>query len=51
MAESAFGKRIRDLRTKRKVSLRAFARQVGMSPTYLSKVEREEFPPPAEEKV
>ena len=24
---------------------------IGVSPTYLSKVERDEFPPPAEDKV
>jgi len=33
------------------ISLRQFARTVNMSPTYLSKVERGEFPPPAEDKV
>jgi hypothetical protein len=27
------------------------AEKIGMSPTYLSKVERGEFPPPAEDKV
>ena len=27
------------------------AKMIGVSPTYLSKVERDEFPPPAEEKV
>ena len=51
MAGKAFGNRIRRLRTDREISLRAFARQIGMSPTYLSKVERGEFLPPAEEKV
>src|SRR5579883_3176257 len=27
------------------------AKEIGVSPTYLSKVERDEFPPPAEDKV
>ena len=46
-----FGKLVRDERERRGIGLRQFARQVGMSPTYLSKVERGEFAPPAEEKV
>jgi transcriptional regulator with XRE-family HTH domain len=25
--------------------------EIGVSPTYLSKIERDEFPPPAEDKV
>ncbi len=33
------------------MGLRKFAAQIGMSPTYLSKIERDEFGPPAEEKV
>ena len=31
--------------------MRKFAARVGMSPTYLSKVERGDFAPPAEDKV
>lgn len=34
-----------------KVGLREMAKMIGVSPTYLSKVERDEFPPPAEDKV
>ncbi len=34
-----------------KVGLREMAKKIGVSPTYLSKVERDEFPPPAEDKV
>jgi transcriptional regulator with XRE-family HTH domain len=45
-----FGGAIRYLREGR-YGLRQFAEMVGMSPTYLSKVERGEFPPPAEEKI
>ena len=33
------------------IGLRQFARQIGVSPTYLSKIERDEFGPPAEDKV
>ena len=39
------------MREERGIGLRKFAKAVGMSPTYLSKVERDEFKPPAEEKV
>ncbi len=34
-----------------KVGLRDIAKMIGVSPTYQSKVERDEFPPPAEDKV
>jgi transcriptional regulator with XRE-family HTH domain len=34
-----------------KVGLREMAKMIGVSPTYLSKVERDEFSPPAEDKV
>ncbi len=56
MAQSKFGKRVRALREKRlkedrAYSLRRFAARVGMSPTYLSKVERGDLPPPGEEKI
>lgn len=46
-----FGGTVRELRNAKKIGLRRFAEIVGMSPTYLSKVERDEFSPPAEEKV
>lgn len=49
--EKSFGEELRRLRQAKEISLRKFAVQAGMSPTYLSKVERGEFPPPAEEKV
>lgn len=47
-----FGKKIRELReaklkTDPKFTLRQFATAVGISPTFLSKVERGEFDPPA----
>jgi len=47
----SFGATVRRLREGQKIGLRKFAQQVGMSPTYLSKVERDEFMPPTEEKV
>ena len=52
----AFGKRIRTLREARKrndpsYSLRRFAKSVGVSPTFLSKVETGEFDPPIPDKV
>ena len=46
-----FGAKIRALREAQQISLRKFADKVGISPTYLSKVERDEFPPPGEETV
>jgi transcriptional regulator with XRE-family HTH domain len=47
----SFGATVRRLREAQKIGLRKFAQMVGMSPTYLSKVERDEFKPPTEEKV
>lgn len=47
----SFGETVRRLREAQKIGLRKFAETVGMSPTYLSKVERDEFNPPSEEKV
>jgi len=49
--DNSFGGTVRRLREAKKIGLRKFAQMVGMSPTYLSKVERDEFNPPSEEKV
>ena len=49
--DSRFGATVRRLREEKKIGLRKFAQMVGMSPTYLSKVERDEFNPPSEEKI
>jgi len=49
--ERRFGETVRQLRQAKNLGLREFAKQVGISPTYLSKIERDEFNPPAEEKV
>jgi len=51
-----FGSYVRKLREAKKVvdprfSLRKFAQAVGISPTYLSKVEKGEFAPPAPERI
>jgi HTH-type transcriptional regulator, competence development regulator len=46
-----FGAFIRRERIAREIGLREMAKMIGVSPTYLSKVERDEFTPPTEEKV
>jgi len=46
-----FGAFIRGKRAAKEIGLREMAKMIGVSPTYLSKVERDEFPPPAEDKV
>ena len=51
MTSVSFGATVRRLREAKGIGLRKFAQTVGMSPTYLSKVERDEFKPPTEEKV
>lgn len=46
-----FGKTVRKLREEKQISIAQLARRVGMSPTYLAPIERDVFPPPAEQKV
>lgn len=46
-----FGRTVRKLREEQNVSIAQFAKKVGMSPTYLAPIERDVFPPPAENKV
>jgi cytoskeletal protein RodZ len=46
-----FGAFIRREREGKEIGLREMAKRIGVSPTYLSKVERDEFPPPAEDRV
>jgi HTH-type transcriptional regulator, competence development regulator len=53
---SGFGAYIRERReglraTDRKFSVRQVAGRIGVEPSYLSKVEREEQPPPSEAKI
>ena len=47
----SFGALVRREREAKEIGLREMAKKIGVSPTYLSKVERDEFPPPAEYKV
>jgi transcriptional regulator with XRE-family HTH domain len=49
--QQKFGAFVRRQREAREMGLREMAKMIGVSPTYLSKVERDEFPPPAEDKV
>ena len=49
--EEKFGATVRREREKLEIGLREMAKMIGVSPTYLSKIERDEFPPPAEDKV
>jgi transcriptional regulator with XRE-family HTH domain len=46
-----FGAFVRRERERKEIGLREMAKMIGVSPTYLSKVERDEFAPPAEDKV
>jgi DNA-binding Xre family transcriptional regulator len=46
-----FGVFIRREREAKKIGLREMAKKIDVSPTYLSKIERDEFPPPAEDRV
>ena len=50
-AKRTFGFTVRRARAHRQLGLRQFAKMVGVSPTYQSKIERDELPPPAEDKV
>jgi HTH-type transcriptional regulator, competence development regulator len=46
-----FGEFVRREREAKEIGRREMAKMIGVSPTYLSKIERDEFPPPAEDKV
>ena len=46
-----FGRALRAKRLEKKTGLRAFAQQVGVSPTYLSQVEQCNVVPPTAERV
>ncbi|MGH8646776.1 MAG: helix-turn-helix domain-containing protein [Gammaproteobacteria bacterium] len=46
-----FGAVVRRERERLEIGLREMAKMIGVSPTYLSKVERDEFSPPAEDRV
>jgi transcriptional regulator with XRE-family HTH domain len=51
MGSESFGALVRREREAKGIGLREMAKMIGVSPTYQSKVERDEFPPPAEDKV
>ena len=51
MGREKFGRFVRREREAKELGLREMAKMIGVSPTYLSKVERDEFPPPAEDRV
>jgi hypothetical protein len=51
MSGKKFGALVRREREAKELGLREMAKLIGVSPTYLSKVERDEFPPPAEDRV
>lgn len=46
-----FGSKIKKLREEKEYSQRQFAIELDITPTYLSKIERSEFPPPSEEVI
>jgi transcriptional regulator with XRE-family HTH domain len=47
----SFGALVRREREAKEIGLREMAKMIGVSPTYLSKIERGDFDPPAEDKV
>ena len=48
---TSFGKHIRMLREDKKITLRKFAESIGITLTYLSKIEREELTTTPSEEV
>ncbi len=51
MSGKKFGALVRREREAKEIGLREMAKMIGFSPTYLSRVERGEVPPPAEDRV
>lgn len=47
----AFGEFVRNTRLELKIGLREFATKIGLSPTFISKMEVGEFKPPKEENI
>src|SRR6516164_6064267 len=47
----SFGALVRRQREAKEIGLREMAKKIAVSPTYLSKIERGDFDPPAEDKV
>ena len=51
MTKEEFGKLIKSLREDTDFSLRKFAKEIGLSPTYMSRIENGNFDPPSHEKI
>ena len=51
MSGEKFGEFVRREREAKEIGLREMAKMIGVSPTYLSKVERDQFAPPTEDRV
>jgi transcriptional regulator with XRE-family HTH domain len=51
LVDRSFGTMLRHQRQAQQVGLRELSRRVGMSPAYLSKIETDQFRPPAECKL
>lgn len=51
MSGEKVGAFIRRQREAKEIGLREMAKMIEVSPTYLSKIERDEFPPPTEDRV
>lgn len=49
--KETFGGCVRRIRMEKQITLRKFADMIGVSPTYVSQIERDEFKPPAEDKI
>lgn len=49
--KTTFGQTLRRLREETGMSLRSFSKMLDRTPTYISKIERDEMPPPAEEVI
>ncbi len=49
--KGSFGERVRERRMEKQITLRKFAEMIGVSPTYVSQIERDEFEPPVEDKI
>lgn len=47
---ATFGRKLKELRQQRKISLRSLAGELGMSPTFLSDIENERRLPPTSDK-
>lgn len=47
----SFGKTVREARMNAEITLRKFAEMLGVSPTYLSQIERDEYAPPSESRI